>query len=1005
MALSADDLIRLVESSPGAATAALAELGGTEGVAWNLNVSLEHGLNSADDDDLEDRQRRYGKNYVEPESAKTFVQLMWHSFQDLTMMVLAAAGFVSLVLGFVPFTASTPAAGRNLAAGSSHAWIEGVAILFAVFIVVSVSAMNEYQKEKQFRALNAVKEDETIKVIRDGVPAEVSKFDLVVGEIVRVDVGDIVPADGLVFDETDLRVDESSMTGESLLVVKNSKSAPFLLSGTKVMEGVGKMLVICVGSNSQAGIIASLIRNGNHNHNATVSKTNGGSADEYTLVSSPKEGLVEQKLTTDLQNQEPGSPLQGKLDRLTIFVSKVAITVAVLVFAALAVRYSIVKFAINGEEWSQAFIGDFVSHFILGVTILVVAIPEGLPLAVTIALAFSVKKMLEDNNLVRHLSACETMGSATTICSDKTGTLTTNRMTVVHCYMSGNEYESFPTLQLQMSPTTKAILCDSICFNSTAEILPPKQVGAQPEHTGNKTECALLQFVADLGEHYADVRKASHICHMLTFSSAKKRMSVVVPLTASKCRIFTKGASEIVLELCTSQLNLDGTTSAFGAAERNAVKDNIIEKYASQAYRTLSLAYRDVDASPEVVKNWSDEEIETDLTCICIVGIEDPVRDEVPESIRHCNEAGIVVRMVTGDNIATARSIALKCGIISPDDGSLVMEGSVFRARVLDANGNINQSEFDKIWPMLRVLARSSPKDKFTLVSGLQVAGQVVAVTGDGTNDAPALKKADVGFAMGICGTAVAKDASDIILMDDNFRSIVNAVKWGRNVYDSICKFLQFQLTVNVVAVTMAMTGAVVLEESPLTAVQLLWVNLIMNAFASLALATDMPTDAMLHRKPYPRNKALLSQTMTKHIFGQAVYQLAVLMPLTFVGDSLLGIESGQKYKRGGATGPTLHYTMVFNTFVLFQLFNEINARRIHDEPNVFEGISRNRTFVVMASVQVILQACIVQFGSVAFGCVALNATQWAICVAIGSTSLPVRFALRWFSARLMPQW
>ncbi|KAF0746719.1 hypothetical protein AaE_008010, partial [Aphanomyces astaci] len=466
-----------------------------------------------------------------------------------------------------------------------------------------------------------------------------------------------------------------------------------------------------------------------------------------------------------------------------------------------------------------------------------------------------------------------------------------------------------------------------------------------------------------------------------------------------------KGASEIVLELCTSQLNLDGTTSAFGAAERNAVKDNIIEKYASQAYRTLSLAYRDVDASPEVVKNWSDEEIETDLTCICIVGIEDPVRDEVPESIRHCNEAGIVVRMVTGDNIATARSIALKCGIISPDDGSLVMEGSVFRARVLDANGNINQSEFDKIWPMLRVLARSSPKDKFTLVSGLQVAGQVVAVTGDGTNDAPALKKADVGFAMGICGTAVAKDASDIILMDDNFRSIVNAVKWGRNVYDSICKFLQFQLTVNVVAVTMAMTGAVVLEESPLTAVQLLWVNLIMNAFASLALATDMPTDAMLHRKPYPRNKALLSQTMTKHIFGQAVYQLAVLMPLTFVGDSLLGIESGQKYKRGGATGPTLHYTMVFNTFVLFQLFNEINARRIHDEPNVFEGISRNRTFVVMASVQVILQACIVQFGSVAFGCVALNATQWAICVAIGSTSLPVRFALRWFSARLMPQW
>ncbi|RHY86301.1 hypothetical protein DYB26_009142, partial [Aphanomyces astaci] len=442
--------------------------------------------------------------------------------------------------------------------------------------------------------------------------------------------------------------------------------------------------------------------------------------------------------------------------------------------------------------------------------------------------------------------------------------------------------------------------------------------------------------------------------------------------------------------------------SAFGATERNAVNNDIIEKYASQAYRTLCLAYRDVDVTPEVVKNWSDEEIETDLTCISIVGIEDPVREEVPESIRQCNEAGIVVRMVTGDNIATAKSIALKCGIISPNDGSLVMEGSVFRARVLDANGNIKQDEFDKIWPMLRVLARSSPKDKYTLVSGLIQSNvyphgpQVVAVTGDGTNDAPALKKADVGFAMGICGTAVAKDASDIILMDDNFRSIVSAVKWGRNVYDSIAKFLQFQLTVNLVAISTAVIGAVVLEESSLTAIQLLWVNLIMDTFASLALATDAPTEAMLKRKPYPRTKPLISERMLKHIVGQAIFQLTVILTMTFAGDKIFGIDSGRKYDRPvGTTGPSVHYTMVFNTFVFLQLFNEINSRRIHDELNVFEGIFANPIYLGISVVQVVFQVLIVQFGSLVFSCVPLDVTQWIICLVIGALSLPVGLLLR----------
>ncbi|RHY14175.1 hypothetical protein DYB36_001682 [Aphanomyces astaci] len=996
MALTTQALSNLVETKKEHAAAALEKLGGVEGVAHSLNVTLEQGLDTNDAADLAAREAKYGRNYIEADKPLTLFQLMWQAFNDLTIIVLTCAGTISLVLGFIPMPKSTSTAGGHDDTDST--WIEGASILFAVLIVTFVTAINDYQKEQQFRALNAVKEDEKIKVIRNGVPAEVSKFNLVVGDVVRVDLGDIIPADGLVFDESDLKLDESAMTGESFLMKKDRKDSPFLLSGTKVMEGVGKMLVICVGEHSQAGQITQLIAG-----KGPSSKADDTSSivSESTPLLAKSSGPVEP--ATDNDEDEVVSPLQGKLDNLTVMIGSLGMYTALFVFLAMVVRFSVVKFWIQGDAWSNEYLKDYLNHFILGVTVLVVAIPEGLPLAVTIALAFSVKKMLKDNNLVRHLDACETMGSATTICSDKTGTLTTNRMTVMESFVGKSAFTSAASLRLQASADTKDILTKSICLNSTAEILPPKQVGGQPEHTGNKTECALLQFAADLGVQYADVRKENALVRMITFSSAKKRMSVVVPLSETKVRVFTKGASEIVLGLCTSQLNLDGTTSSFSTAEKNKVNASVIEKYASQAYRTLSLAYRDVDATVDEIKDasqWSDDDIEQDLTCICIVGIEDPVRDEVPDAIRQCNRAGIVVRMVTGDNIATAKSIALKCGILAPGDKSIVMEGATFRARVHDDDGNFLQDEFDKIWPHLRVLARSSPKDKHTLVTGLiqsdvkTYGPQVVAVTGDGTNDAPALKKADVGFAMGICGTAVAKDASDIILMDDNFRSIVNAVKWGRNVYDSISKFLQFQLTVNLVAITIAIVGAVFLEESPLTAIQLLWVNLIMDTFASLALATDSPTQAMLERKPYPRTKPLISETMTKHILGQGVYQLTVLLTLAFAGDWILGIPSGRKGDRE-SNDPSVHYTLIFNTFVFMQVFNEINSRRIHDELNVFEGIFANKLYVGISIFQVVMQYFIVQFGSVVFGCHELDATQWLLCVGLGAVSLPLGLLLR----------
>ncbi|CEG47521.1 calcium-translocating p-type pmca-type [Plasmopara halstedii] len=927
------DLIGLIETQHEHQAEKLAKVGGITGVAGSLGVDITKGLNSNDSADLRRREDMFGSNYIPPPKPKGLLELMWEAFQDMTIIVLTISGVLSVILAIT--VGDHPDTG----------WIEGACIIFAVLVVTLVTAVNDYQKEAQFRALNAVKEDEKIKVIRNGVPAEVSKFGLVVGDIVRVDLGDIVPADGIVFDQKELKLDESAMTGESDLMLKNTEN-PFLLSGTKVMEGLGKMLVICVGESSQAGIIKKLILGKDKEKAKAKEVENKVKLPDAPMNPGPTaaNGSVEQQEEYD--NGESQSPLEAKLNRLTILIGKLGTTVALLVFIIMSIRFSVDNFTGDDKkDWKAKYVSDYLQFFIVAITVLVVAIPEGLPLAVTISLAYSVKKMLTDNNLVRHLDACETMGSATTICSDKTGTLTTNRMTVMQVWIGGNEFSSASQATDEMSESTRDVFCNGVCVNSTAEILPPKVAGGHPEHTGNKTECALLQFVRDCGVDYSSVRTSTEVGHMLTFSSKKKRMSVVVKRSTTSCRIYTKGATEVVLGLCNKMKRLDGSVASLDGNQKEIIGTSIIEKFASQGFRTLCLSYRDVELSAEDISRWPDDEVETDLTCIAIVGIEDPVRKEVPDAIKLCHRAGIVVRMVTGDNIITARSIAGKCGIITPNDGSLVIEGQEFRMRVLDGSGNIIQAEFDKIWPSLRVMARSSPKDKYTLVTGLMQSNlmpygpQVVAVTGDGTNDAPALKKANVGFAMGISGTAVAKDASDIILMDDNFTSIVGAIKWGRNVYDSIAKFLMFQLTVNVVAISLAFLGAVILEQSPLTAVQLLWVNLIMDSFASLALATESPTQALLERRPYPKTKPLLSKIMTKHIIGQSVYQLTILLLLTFVGEKFINVPSGrfQDLDENMKHEPTQHMTVIFNTFVWMQLFNELNCRKIHDEPNVFE--------------------------------------------------------------------
>ncbi|KAI9921678.1 hypothetical protein PsorP6_002041 [Peronosclerospora sorghi] len=1005
------DLIRLIETPHEKQHEVLAKMGGLEGIAAALDVDLRQGLDSTNVADLTKREESFGKNYVAPPKAKSFWELMWDAYQDITIIVLTISGFISIIL--------SSTVGDHPETG----WVEGACIIFAVVVVTIVTAVNDYQKEAQFRALNAVKEDEKIKVIRNGQPAEVSKWSLVVGDVVRVDLGDIIPADGIIFDEKDIKMDESAMTGESDLLVKNAEN-PFLLSGTKVMEGVGKMLIVCVGENSQAGIIKSLINGnrpgaaatGSDSKAATKCKKNAELDEQiYVEIETPKVGAVAEAESTTGggEDEESQSPLEGKLYNLTVLIGKLGTLVALLVFVIMSIRFSIDKFGSENMPWKSGYISDYLNFFIIAITVLVVAIPEGLPLAVTIALAYSVKKMLLDNNLVRHLDACETMGSATTVCSDKTGTLTTNRMTVMQMWIGGQEFSSATAGIGALSESTKAAFCTGIAVNSTAEILPAKVENGLPEHTGNKTECALLQFIRDGGVEYPELRFNNEVVHMLTFNSAKKRMSVVVRRSATTCRVYTKGATEVLLGLCQDMQTVDGSIEDLNDAIKAKIGNEVIEKYASQAYRTLCLAYRDLDVPAEDTTKWSDEDLEQKLTCVAIVGIEDPVRPEVPDAIKKCNTAGITVRMVTGDNITTARSIASKCGITKPGDGSLIMDGLTFRSRVLDAQGNIIQSEFDKIWPMLRVLARSSPKDKYTLVSGLMQSNvvphgpQIVAVTGDGTNDAPALKKANVGFAMGISGTAVAKDASDIILMDDNFNSIVNAIKWGRNVYDSIAKFLQFQLTVNVVAISLAFIGAVVLKQSPLSAVQMLWVNLIMDSFASLALATEEPTPQLLERKPYPKTEPLISKKMTKHIMGQSAYQLILLLVLVFVGEKWFDIPSGRvsDLPDDVKDDPTQHMTIVFNTFVWAQLFNELNCRKIHDEINIFTGILKNRVFLYVCVLQIVLQYVMVQHTGSWFKCKPLSVGQWFACIALGFISLPLGLVLRLIDMKNAPNW
>ncbi|KAL5219282.1 hypothetical protein ABZP36_019966 [Zizania latifolia] len=911
--ICADELSSIVESHD---IKKLKSHGGVEVIASKLSTSASDGLPKSRRR-LATRQEVFGINRFAETEARSFWVFVWEALQDMTLMILAACAFFSLVVGIA--TEGWPKGAHD-----------GLGIVASILLVVFVTATSDYRQSLQFKDLDKEKKKITVQVTRNGYRQKLSIYDLLAGDIVHLSIGDQVPADGLFLSGFSLLINESSLTGESEPVAVNAEN-PFLLSGTKVQDGSCKMLVTTVGMRTQWGKLM-----------ATLSE---GGDDE--------------------------TPLQVKLNGVATIIGKIGLIFAVVTFAVLTESLFRRKI-MDGSylSWTGDDALELLEFFAIAVTIVVVAVPEGLPLAVTLSLAFAMKKMMNDKALVRHLAACETMGSATTICSDKTGTLTTNRMTVVKACICGKikEMESSSDAKSSFSelPDSVMTLLSQSIFNNTGGDVVFNKDGKR-EILGTPTETAILEFGLSLGGDFQEERKASTLVKVEPFNSAKKRMGVVIQLPGGAMRAHCKGASEIILASCNKYLNEQGNVVPLDAATIDHL-NSTIDSFANEALRTLCLAYIEVDDRFSA----NDQIPEDGYTCIGIVGIKDPVRPGVKESVAICRSAGIIVRMVTGDNINTAKAIARECGILT--EGGVAIEGPEFRTK--------SAEELDQLIPKIQVMARSSPLDKHTLVKHLRTTfDEVVAVTGDGTNDAPALHEADIGLAMGIAGTEVAKESADVIILDDNFSTIVTVAKWGRSVYINIQKFVQFQLTVNVVALIVNFSSACLTGSAPLTAVQLLWVNMIMDTLGALALATEPPNDELMKRTPVGRKGNFISNIMWRNILGQASYQFIVIWYLQTEGKWLFGLK--------GENSDLVLNTLIFNCFVFCQVFNEVSSREM-ERINVFEGILNNNVFVAVLSSTVIFQFIIVQFLGDFANTSPLTFKQWINCIFIGFIGMPI---------------
>ncbi|KAK3418388.1 hypothetical protein EUGRSUZ_H04346 [Eucalyptus grandis] len=903
----------------------LAQLGGIKQIASNLMTNLENGL-SGDETDLTHRTNLFGPNKYNKPPAKSFLSFVLDAFKDLIIIILIACAVLSLAFGIKQH-------------GLKEGWYDGGSIIIAIFLVVIVSAVSNYKQGRQFLKLSKESSNIKVEIVRDGRRQPISIFDIVVGDVVYLKIGDQVPADGLFVDGHSLRVDESSMTGESDHIEADSEN-PFLLSGTKVIDGYGRMMVSSVGMNTAWGEMMSSV-------------------------------------SRDLDEE---TPLQARLNKMTSFIGKVGVSVAVLVLLVLMIRYFTgntqddagQREFTSGKTKSGAVIDAVVRMVAAAVTIVVVAIPEGLPLAVTLTLAYSMKRMMGDNAMVRKLSACETMGSATTICTDKTGTLTLNEMRVTELCM-GKEHVSVDESR-EIAAGIVEVLLQGIGMNTTGSVhMQPS--ASVPEISGSPTEKAILSWgVSELGMTMDKLKQEWEIIQVEAFNSEKKRSGVAVRRIGEQAlHVHWKGAAEMILALCSDYYSQSGMVNVMND-EAQSDFGAIIKNMADKSLRCIAFAYKKIDGSLAQVHGKLEED---GLTLLGIVGIKDPCRPGVRRAVSACRSAGVNIKMITGDNMRTARAIALECGIFNHDEDlehEAIVEGVQFR--------NYSPEQRTAAIEKIRVMARSSPFDKLLMVQCLKQKGHVVAVTGDGTNDAPALKEADIGLSMGIQGTEVAKESSDIVILDDNFASVVTVLRWGRCVYNNIQKFIQFQLTVNVAALIINFVAAVSSGDVPLTAVQLLWVNLIMDTLGALALATERPTNQLMLKQPIGRTEPLISRVMWRNLISQALYQVVILLTLQFKGSSIFGVDK------------KVRDTIIFNCFVLCQVFNEFNARKL-EEKNVFKGIHKNKLFLGIVSITIILQVVMVEFLKKFANTVRLNWEQWGACIGLAALSWPIGWLVK----------
>ena len=854
-------------------------------MSHNTQDSRFKGL--TDQEVLQNRQK-YGMNLLTPPKRPSIWKLYLEKFQDPVIKVLLVAAAFSLLISII-----------------ESEYAETIGIFFAIFLATGIGFYFEYDANKKFDLLNAVGEETPVMVIRNGKVHEIPKKDIVVGDVVILNTGDEIPADGILLEAVSLQVNESSLTGE-LMVNKTTDEAHFdeeatypsnsVMRGTTVTDGHGVMYVERVGDATEIGKVA-------------------------------------RQATEQSQEQ---TPLNLQLTKLANLIGKVGFTIATLTFVIFTAKdlyaYLSVTAVTDWHQWLE--IARIVlKYFMMAVTLIVVAVPEGLPMSVTLSLALNMRRMLKTNNLVRKMHACETMGAITVICTDKTGTLTQNLMQV---------YDA------KLDESQKNLIVEGIATNSTA-FLEEKEGEGKPSGVGNPTEVALLLWLNEQGMDYISLRNQAKTVNQLTFSTERKYMATLVDSSVLNTRVlYVKGAPEIVMGKC----NL----------EESRVKqyNEQLLAYQNQAMRTLGVAYKVIPENSstdcaELVK-------EGGLTFMGIFAISDPIRPDVPDAVKKCQSAGIRVKIVTGDTPGTATEIARQIGLWTSEDTE--------RNRITGVEFAVLSDEeaLERVVD-LKVMSRARPMDKQRLVQLLQQKGEVVAVTGDGTNDAPALNHAQVGLSMGT-GTSVAKEASDITLLDDSFHSIATAVMWGRSLYKNIQRFIVFQLTINVVALLSVLLGAFLGTELPLTVTQMLWVNLIMDTFAAMALASIAPSMDVMNEKPRKRTDFIISPAMRNNIFGVGAGFLIVLM----------GLLAFFKNMPGGMD--VHHLTVFFTIFVMLQFWNLFNASVFGTNHSIFKDAGHAMGMLGVALIILVGQFIIVTFGGKVFRTESLPVLEWAYIIA-----------------------